>query len=108
MSYHRLSTAPLASRHRWAGGGAVDNQQPQGSTYLNSNSVQSNGATSLQASHDAECNTMTPILRITTLLFFRLLHNNDIALPILAGVPQPEHVDGRSLDFVTYLVLPDK
>ena len=46
MSYHRLPTALLASRHRGAGGGAVDNQQPQGSTYLRQNSVQSSGATS--------------------------------------------------------------
>ena len=47
MSYHRLPTAPLASRHRGAGGGAVDNHQPQGSTYLHPISVQSNGATSV-------------------------------------------------------------
>ena len=46
MSYHWLSTAPLASRHKGAGGGAVDNQHPQGSTYLRPNTVQSNGATS--------------------------------------------------------------
>jgi len=50
MSYHRLPTAPLASRHRGAGGGAVDNRQPQGSTYLRPKSVQSNGATSGHAS----------------------------------------------------------
>ena len=47
MSYHRLPTAPLASRHKGAGGGAVDNQHPQGSTYLPPISVQSTGATSL-------------------------------------------------------------
>ena len=47
MSYHRLPTAPLASRHRGAGGGAVDNRTPQGSTYLHPKPVQSNGATSL-------------------------------------------------------------
>jgi hypothetical protein len=47
MSYHWLSTAPLASRHKGAGGGAVDNQHPQGSTYLRPNTVQSNGATSM-------------------------------------------------------------
>lgn len=47
MSYHRLPTAPLASRHRGAGGSAVDNRQPQGSTYLRPESVQSSGATSL-------------------------------------------------------------
>jgi hypothetical protein len=46
MSYHRLPTAPLASRHRGAGGGAVDKRQPQGYTYIRPNSVQSNGATS--------------------------------------------------------------
>lgn len=49
MRYHRLPTAPLASRHRGAGGGAVDNRQPQGSTYLRLNSVQSSGAASSQA-----------------------------------------------------------
>jgi superfamily II DNA or RNA helicase len=48
MSYHRLPTAPLASRHRRAGGGAVDNRTPQGSTYFHPISVQSNGATSLE------------------------------------------------------------
>jgi hypothetical protein len=47
MSYHRLPTAPLASRHRGAGSGAVDNRHPQGSTYLHPISVQSNGATSI-------------------------------------------------------------
>lgn len=46
MSYHRLPTAPLASRHKGAGGGTVDNRQPQGSTYTRPKSVQSNGATS--------------------------------------------------------------
>jgi len=46
MSYHRLPTAPLASRHRGAGGGAVDNRHPQGPTYLHPKSVQSIGATS--------------------------------------------------------------
>lgn len=45
MSYHRLPTAPLASRHGGADGGTVDNQPPQGSTYLRPISVQSNGAT---------------------------------------------------------------
>jgi hypothetical protein len=40
MSYHRLPTAPLDSRHRGAGGGAVDNRHPQGSTYLRSIPVQ--------------------------------------------------------------------
>jgi len=47
MSYHRLPTAPLASRHRGAGDGAVDNRHPQGPTYLHPKSVQSIGATSL-------------------------------------------------------------
>lgn len=46
MSYHRLPTAPLASRHKGAGGGAVDNRQPQGSTYPHPKTVQSSGATS--------------------------------------------------------------
>jgi hypothetical protein len=47
VSYHRLPTAPLASRHKGAGGGAVDNQAPQSSTYIRLISVQFTGATSV-------------------------------------------------------------
>jgi hypothetical protein len=46
MSYHRLPTAPLASRHTGAGGGTVDKRRPPGSTYIRPESVQPNGATS--------------------------------------------------------------
>ena len=47
MTYHRLPTAPLASRHKGTGGGAVDNRHPQGSACPRPSSVQPNWATSL-------------------------------------------------------------
>src|SRR5574340_1095881 len=31
-----------------------------------------------------------------------------IALPILAGMPEPQHVDGRFLNLVAHLVVPDE
>ena len=63
MSYHRLPTAPLASRHKGAGGGAVDNRHPQGSTYLRGNSVQSTGATSAtpETAYIYQSGTMEPL-----------------------------------------------